>query len=183
MNPTLVFCRMQRAASSCLSASPPLTHVEDEGKQGEEEQTRLPTELLYKPQKSWSTGTPCASHFYLQAELTFQLDNSKKTICYHMAFCYILTSKLLRKHIECCNSEIHVVKKKNKIKLTYGKSAWGECSWACHATGHSTCSEVMQSGPCIRNNAVIFLAKLILNKGNESLHLCSPIKHLIRFIY
>lgn len=38
------------------------------------------------------------------------------------------------------------------------------------------CLEVTQSRPCIGNNAVIFLAKLILHEGNESLHLCSPLK-------
>lgn len=38
----MVFCRMQRAASSCLSISPPLAHVEDEGKhRGEEEQNTV----------------------------------------------------------------------------------------------------------------------------------------------
>lgn len=54
--------------------------MENGGKQGEgNSRPRLPTELPYKPQKSWSIRAPCASHFYLEAELTFQLNNSKKT--------------------------------------------------------------------------------------------------------
>lgn len=38
MSPMLVFCRMQRADSSCLSVSPLLTHVDDEEKHGGEEE-------------------------------------------------------------------------------------------------------------------------------------------------
>lgn len=117
-------------------------------------------------------GAPCASHFYLEAELTFQLNNSKKHLLPHGVVLQI-NQQLLRKRNGVLQFQGRLFFKEINVDLWVNQP---EVSARGLAMPLDACLEVMQSRPCIGSNAVTFLAKLILHEGNESLHLCSPLK-------
>lgn len=71
--------------------------MEDEGEhKGEEEQNMVAYRTTIQATDIMVYRAPCASHFYLEAELTFQLNNSRKHLLPHGVVLQI-NQQLLRK--------------------------------------------------------------------------------------